>query len=184
MAGRGGRGAARTQSQKRGGEPSPGSRPPPTFAFARLAILTTLLLMAVYTAFAVARIQSEPTRAGQLGAVLPGEAQALAARLDAEAATLRGGLLAAREGLEARPESPLEAAETGLRVASGSASAVIIRWHIQHGFSVLPRSTNPDHIRDNYSALSFELSEEQMAKIDALDSEDGRMGPEPGKFND
>ena len=65
-----------------------------------------------------------------------------------------------------------------------SASAVIIRWHIQHGFSVLPRSTNPDHIRDNYSALSFELSEEQMAKIDALDSEDGRMGPEPGKFND
>mgnify|MGYP000678112244 FL=1 len=63
-------------------------------------------------------------------------------------------------------------------------SAVIIRWHIQHGFSVLPRSTNPDHIRDNYSALSFELSEEQMAKIDALDSEDGRMGPEPGNFND
>ncbi|MGQ3015769.1 ATP-binding protein [Phenylobacterium sp.] len=126
MAGRGGRGAARTQGQKRGGETSPGSRPPPTFAFARLAILTTLLLMAVYTAFAVARIQAEPTRAGQLGAVLPGEALALAARLDAEAATLRGGALAAREVLEASPDSPLEAAETGLRVASGSASAVIV----------------------------------------------------------
>ena len=82
--------------------------------------------MAVYTAFAVARIQAEPTRAGQLGAVLPGEALALAARLDAEAATLRGGALAAREVLEASPDSPLEAAETGLRVASGSASAVIV----------------------------------------------------------
>ncbi|MXP08682.1 aldo/keto reductase [Pseudoblastomonas halimionae] len=65
-----------------------------------------------------------------------------------------------------------------------SASAVIIRWHIQHGFTVLPRSTNPDHIRDNFSALSFELSDDQMAKIDALDSEDGRMGPNPGEFND
>ena len=73
----------------------------------------------------------------------------------------------------------------GIAVETGqSASAVIIRWHIQHGLSVLPRSTNPDHIRDNFKALSFELSDEQMAKIDALDSKDGRMGPEPGKFND
>ena len=46
-----------------------------------MAILTTLLLMAVYTAFAVARIQSEPTSASQLGVVLPGRAEALAARL-------------------------------------------------------------------------------------------------------
>ncbi|MAK80600.1 MAG: ATPase, partial [Phenylobacterium sp.] len=96
MAGRGGKSAARTPGQKRGGEANPGSRPPPTFAFARLAILTTLLLMAVYTAFAVARIDSEPTQMSQRGVVLPGEAQALAARLDAEAATLRGGVLAAR----------------------------------------------------------------------------------------
>ena len=73
----------------------------------------------------------------------------------------------------------------GIAVETGqSASAVIIRWHIQHGLSVLPRSTNPDHIRDNFKALSFELSDEQMAKIDALDSKDGRMGPEPGNFND
>ena len=64
-----------------------------------------------------------------------------------------------------------------------SASAVIIRWHIQNGLSVLPRSTNPDHIRDNYTALSFELSDDQMAKIDTLDSEDGRMGPDPSTFN-
>ena len=117
MAGRGGKSAARTLGQKRGGEANPGARPPPTFAFARLAILTTLLLMAVYTAFAVARIDSEPTQASQRGVVLPGEAQALAARLDAEAATLRGGVLAARELLETRPANPLEAAEAGLREA-------------------------------------------------------------------
>ncbi len=64
-----------------------------------------------------------------------------------------------------------------------SKSAVVIRWHIQHGLSTLPRSTNPDHIRDNFAALSFELSDEQMAKIDTLDDPDARMGPEPGKFN-
>ena len=65
-----------------------------------------------------------------------------------------------------------------------SPAAVIIRWHIQHGLSTLPRSTNPDHIRDNFTALDFELSEDQMARIDDLDSADGRMGPEPGSFND
>ena len=65
-----------------------------------------------------------------------------------------------------------------------SAPAVVIRWHIQHGFSTLPRSTNPDHIRDNFTALSFELSEDQMARIDALDTNGGRMGPNPSTFHD
>lgn len=64
-----------------------------------------------------------------------------------------------------------------------SAPAVVIRWHIQCGLSTLPRSTNPDHIRDNFSALDFELSDDQMKRIDDLDSAEGRMGPEPGEFN-
>ena len=64
-----------------------------------------------------------------------------------------------------------------------SAPAVVIRWHIQCGLSTLPRSTDPDHIRDNFTALDFELSDEQMKRIDDLDSEDGRMGPHPGEFN-
>jgi len=126
LAGRGRRSAARTQGRRRGGDVAPGARPPPTFAFARVAILTTLLLMAVYTAFAVARIESEPTSASQLGVVLPSRAQALAARLDAEAAALQGGLLAARDALEARPDAPLAAAETALRVTAGAAAAVAI----------------------------------------------------------
>ena len=65
-----------------------------------------------------------------------------------------------------------------------SAPAVVIRWHIQCGLSTLPRSTDPDHIRDNFTALDFELSDDQMKRIDDLDSADGRMGPEPGSFND
>lgn len=126
MAERGRIDAARTKGHRRRGDAIQGAPPPPTFAFARLAILTTLLLMAVYTAFAVARIQSEPTRPGHIGVTLPGEAHALAGALNAESAALRGGLLAARESLERRPDGPLAAAETGLKVAASSASAVII----------------------------------------------------------
>lgn len=70
------------------------------------------------------------------------------------------------------------AAETGQ-----SAPAVVIRWHIQSGLSTLPRSTNPEHIRGNFGALSFELSDDQMLRIDALDRADGRIGPDPAHFN-
>ena len=63
------------------------------------------------------------------------------------------------------------------------APAVVIRWHIQCGLSTLPRSTNPDHIRSNFQALDFELTDDQMKRIDDLDTDDGRMGPEPGEFN-
>lgn len=62
-------------------------------------------------------------------------------------------------------------------------SAVVLRWHIQHGLVPIPKSTSRDHIEQNFAALSFELSDEQMARIDALDDADGRMGPDPAKFN-
>ena len=64
-----------------------------------------------------------------------------------------------------------------------SRSAVIIRWHIQCKLSTLPRSTNPEHIRDNFTALTFELTDAQMKMIDDLDDPEARMGPEPGEFN-
>ena len=52
---------------------------------------------------------------------------------------------------------------------------VIIRWHIQEGFSVIPGSTNPDHIKENISIFDFELTEEEMEQIRAMDQgEDGR----------
>lgn len=63
------------------------------------------------------------------------------------------------------------------------AGAVVARWHIQHGFSAIPKASSRDHIEANFRALDFELSDEQMARIDALDDPQGRMGPEPGDFD-
>ncbi len=63
------------------------------------------------------------------------------------------------------------------------ASAVVIRWHIQHGLSTIPKASSRDHIEANFKALDLKLSDDQMAKIDSLDDADGRIGPEPGNFN-
>ena len=63
------------------------------------------------------------------------------------------------------------------------ASAVIIRWHIQCGLSTIPKATSRDHIEANFKALDFELTAEQMKKIDDLDDPDGRMGPDPAEFD-
>jgi two-component system cell cycle sensor histidine kinase PleC len=94
--------------------------------FARTAILATLVLLAVYTVFAVIRIQHEPQSATVANAGLPARADALAARADAEAAALRGGLFAAREALTRAPDAPIDAAESGMAAAGGAAAAVAI----------------------------------------------------------
>ncbi|UOR15498.1 aldo/keto reductase [Qipengyuania aquimaris] len=62
-------------------------------------------------------------------------------------------------------------------------TAVILRWHIQHGLCPIPKASSRDHIEANFKALSFTLSDEQMSRIDALDDPDGRMGPDPADFN-
>ena len=46
---------------------------------------------------------------------------------------------------------------------------VVLRWHVQMGFSVIPGSRNVDHIRDNLAILDFALSDADMAAIAALD---------------
>ena len=46
---------------------------------------------------------------------------------------------------------------------------VILRWHIQAGNIVIPGSKNPAHIKDNFDLFDFSLTEEEMAKIAALD---------------
>lgn len=52
---------------------------------------------------------------------------------------------------------------------------IILRWHVQEGFSVIPGSTNPDHIQENIEIFDFELSDEEMEQIRAMDQgEDGR----------
>lgn len=50
-----------------------------------------------------------------------------------------------------------------------SSAQVILRWNLQKGVVVIPGSSNPDHIRENTELYHFELSEEEMAAINALD---------------
>lgn len=63
------------------------------------------------------------------------------------------------------------------------AGAVIIRWHIQQGFSTIPKASQRQHMEENFRALSFSLTNEQIARIDELDDPAGRIGPDPTDFN-
>ena len=55
---------------------------------------------------------------------------------------------------------------------------VMLRWGLQHGRSVIPKSTKPSRIAENIDVFDFELSVEEMAAIDGLDT-GRRGGPEP-----
>ena len=59
---------------------------------------------------------------------------------------------------------------------------MLIRWHIQLGNIVIPKSVNPERIVSNFDVFDFELSEPDIASIASL--EDGtRLGPDPRTFN-
>ncbi|MBE6029542.1 MAG: aldo/keto reductase [Clostridiales bacterium] len=59
-------------------------------------------------------------------------------------------------------------AELGKKYGKSSAQ-IILRWHTQMGFAVIPGSKNVDHIKDNLDILDFALTEEEMAEIAKLD---------------
>ena len=44
----------------------------------------------------------------------------------------------------------------------------ILRWHLQEGFCVIPKSITPSRIEENFSVFDFELTEDEMKKIEAL----------------
>lgn len=69
------------------------------------------------------------------------------------------------------------AARTGRTVAQ-----VILRWHIQHGLSVIPKSEKPERLAENFDVLDFTLTPEEMSAIDALDR-GNRTGPDPDTFD-
>lgn len=59
---------------------------------------------------------------------------------------------------------------------------VILRWHMQRGMMVIPRSSNIKRLRDNIQIFDFELDETDMMKINALDT-GKRMGADPDHIN-
>lgn len=60
-----------------------------------------------------------------------------------------------------------------------SAAQVIIRWHLDNGFIVIPKSVTPSRIVENFNVFDFALSEADLAAMAGLDSPSGRIGPNP-----
>ncbi|WP_371400610.1 aldo/keto reductase [Kribbella sp. NBC_00662] len=103
-------------------------------------------------------------------------------RVDAEHGILTqawspiGGITSYRDSEKSTFEDP-----TLLAIAAEygkSAAQVMLRWHLQRGRSAIPKSTKPERIAENFDVFDFELTPEQLASIDALDT-GVRGGPEP-----
>ena len=56
---------------------------------------------------------------------------------------------------------------------------VIIRWHLDSGLIVIPKTVNPDRLKQNLAVFDVTLDADAMAAIAALDTPDGRIGPDP-----
>jgi 2,5-diketo-D-gluconate reductase A len=66
-----------------------------------------------------------------------------------------------------------------------SVAQVIVRWHIQQGNIVIPKTTHKDRMKENFDVFDFELSDDEMKTIAGLDKgEDGRTGSNPATNND
>ncbi|MFK2825898.1 aldo/keto reductase [Bacillus sp. B190/17] len=63
-----------------------------------------------------------------------------------------------------------------------SVSQIILRWHLQNGTVVIPKSVQPERIQENSSLFDFQLSLEDMKNISALNKEE-RFGPHPDQFH-
>jgi len=62
-----------------------------------------------------------------------------------------------------------------------TAAQAVLRWHVQLGNIVIPRSVNPQRIEENFRIFDFELSEDEMQAIAELDAGE-RIGPDPATF--
>jgi 2,5-diketo-D-gluconate reductase A len=67
---------------------------------------------------------------------------------------------------------------------SRTPAQVVLRWHIQRGDIVFPKSVTPQRIKENLALFDFELGDADMQALTALDKgEDGRTGPDPDVFD-
>ncbi|MDL9978332.1 aldo/keto reductase [Microbacterium sp. ASV49] len=94
-----------------------------------------------------------------------------------------------RHGIATEAWSPLaqggvlrEAAVVEIADRHGRTPAqVVLRWHLQQGRIVIPKSVTPSRIAENLDVLGFDLTADELGAIDALDR-DGRTGPHPDAF--
>jgi 2,5-diketo-D-gluconate reductase A len=60
---------------------------------------------------------------------------------------------------------------------------VVLRWHLERGDIIFPKSVTPSRMQENFELFDFELGSDDMEAITALDrGEDGRTGPNPDTF--
>lgn len=71
----------------------------------------------------------------------------------------------------------------GLAAKYGKTPAqVVLRWHVEHGLSAIPKSVRPERIAENFRIFDFALTAEETAAIDALNT-GVRGGPDPETFD-
>lgn len=63
-----------------------------------------------------------------------------------------------------------------------SVAQVVLRWDLQHGILTIPKSVHPGRIAENAGIFDFELTAEEMRRIDGL-NRDARLGPDPDRFD-
>ncbi|MEO8221116.1 MAG: aldo/keto reductase [Specibacter sp.] len=96
----------------------------------------------------------------------------------------------AANGIATEAWSPLaqgavlgDPAVVAIAAAHGRTPAqVILRWHLQQGRVIIPKSVTPARIAENLDILGFELAAAELDSLDSLER-DGRTGPHPAQFN-
>jgi len=63
-----------------------------------------------------------------------------------------------------------------------SPAQIVLRWDLQHGVVTIPKSVREERIRENANIFDFELSAEDMERIDRM-NENRRFGSDPDNFN-
>jgi len=96
----------------------------------------------------------------------------------------------AAQGIATEAWSPLaqgallaDPAITEIAARHGKTPAqIILRWHLQQGRIVIPKSVTPARIRENLQVFDFDLTEAELAAVNVLER-NGRTGPDPATFN-
>ncbi len=96
----------------------------------------------------------------------------------------------AKEGIATEAWSPLGQgtllSDPTLTTIAGkygkSAAQVILRWHLDIGNVVIPKSVTPARIVENFDVFDFKLAPEDIAAIEKLDDAKGKIGPDPDTF--